>query len=149
MIWRKDPKEVEMGLDMFLEGRKWRWSNFREPEQNLMEDGFQVKETVLELGYWRKHPNLHGYIVRTLAGGVDECQSIQLNSEAIDRIIDAVEKNKLPETSGFFFGHSDGPGDKFYDGQKARDLEILNAAKQWLNTEEPEVLRSITYQASW
>jgi hypothetical protein len=149
MIWRKDPKEVEMGLDMFLEGRKWRWSNFREPEQNPMEDGFQVKETVLELGYWRKHPNLHGYIVRTFAGGVDECQSIQLTSEAIDRIIDAVEKNKLPETSGFFFGHSDGPGDKFYDGQKSRDLEILNAAKQWLNTEEPEVLRSITYQASW
>ena len=138
-----------MGLDMYLEGRKWRWSNFREPEKNLMEDGFQVKETVLELGYWRKHPNLHGYIVRTFAGGVDECQSIQLDADSIDIIIKAIETDSLPETYGFFFGHSDGPGDKFYDGQKARDLEIFRAAKQWLEIEDPTVSRNITYQASW
>jgi hypothetical protein len=27
-----------------------------------------------EVGYWRKHPDLHGYIVETFADGVDACQ---------------------------------------------------------------------------
>jgi len=59
-----------MGLDMFLHGEKYFWGhNGKRPK----EDGFEVKEHILELGYWRKHPNLHGYIVQTFADGKDEC----------------------------------------------------------------------------
>ena len=61
-----------MGLDMYLKGNKFYWTNWREPEKNLTEEGFKLTEKTLELGYWRKHPNLHGYIVKTFAEGVDE-----------------------------------------------------------------------------
>src|ERR1700683_3641911 len=28
----------------------------------MQEDGFRLRSKTVELGYWRKHPNLHGYI---------------------------------------------------------------------------------------
>lgn len=61
-----------MGLDMYLSGRKYlRYGN------DQIEDGFRVEEKIVRLGYWRKHPNLHGYIVKTFADDVDECQQFQ------------------------------------------------------------------------
>ena len=63
-----------MGLDMYLEGRKSRY------DKQETEDGFPLQTKVLELGYWRKHPNLHGYIVQEFADGVDECQRGDLPS---------------------------------------------------------------------
>jgi hypothetical protein len=56
-----------MGLDMYLTGEKFLMT------RNLEEDGFRLRSKTLELGYWRKHPNLHGYIVQTFADGTDEC----------------------------------------------------------------------------
>ena len=32
-----------MGLDMFLNGEKFYWTNHDEPEKNLIEDGFEVE----------------------------------------------------------------------------------------------------------
>ena len=48
---------------MYLKGNKFYWTNWREPEKNLTEDGFEVTDKNLELGYWREHPDLHGFIV--------------------------------------------------------------------------------------
>lgn len=129
-----------MGLDMQLNGEKYHWSygDKKPPEV----DGFRVKETILELGYWRKHPNLHGFIVNTFANGVDECQRIDLGPDQIRKIIQATIENNLPETTGFFFGVS----------TKDRDEEtiiILRRSLEWLETSEPDVSRSIFYKASW
>jgi hypothetical protein len=131
-----------MGLDMYLEGEKYLSENYKEPEKNLTEDGFRVQSKILALGYWRKHPNLHGYIVNTFAGGVDECQEIDLGLEKIQQIIDAVNAGDLPQTEGFFFGKTDGT-------EKEEDLKILKGALAWLQTKEPNIYRSVKYRASW
>ena len=44
-----------MGLDMNLYGRKLlSWSN------KQFEDNFRISKVVLELAYWRKHPDYAG-----------------------------------------------------------------------------------------
>jgi hypothetical protein len=125
-----------MGLDMYLEGHRF---DFDEKEQV---DGFPVKQKVLELGYWRKHPNLHGYIVETFADGVDECQEIALGKEEIEKIMEAVKNRNLPMTTGFFFGESDG-------SEAPGDLEILTRALRWLKDERRGLYKSVYYRASW
>ena len=44
-----------------------------------------------ELAYWRKHPDLHGYIVKTFAGGKDECQDIELGKDELEILLKAIE----------------------------------------------------------
>jgi hypothetical protein len=93
-----------MGLDLYLTGEKFFMGS---SGQNPRENGFRLRSKTLELGYWRKHPNLHGYIVETFAGGKDECQDIYLGgSERIRTIIAAIKARALPDTTGFFFGVS-------------------------------------------
>ena len=50
-----------MGLDMFLIGRKTYKGDYSKPEGECFpkEDGYDVVERRLDLGYWRKHTNLH------------------------------------------------------------------------------------------
>lgn len=125
-----------MGLDMYLTGKKNYPPNWIDPENVMKEDGFRLSEKTLDLGYWRKHPNLHGYIVQTFAGGEDKCEPIELTPNNIRQIIAAIEKDELPETTGFFFGQSFKKGEKneygSYEGQKAADLATFKAALEWL-----------------
>ena len=96
------------------------------------------------LGYWRKHPNLHGYIVRTFAGGIDDCREIPLSEADIRKIMDAIRARQLPVTQGFFFGASQGTPEEM-----AEDLAIFQRALDWLRTPKEGLWRSVTYQASW
>lgn len=133
-----------MGLDMYLDGKKFVWTDWKVPENNPREDGFEVKERVLRLGYWRKHPNLHGYIVETFAGGVDECQDIDMTLENLEQTLAAVKADDLPHTQGFFFGES-------LPEDKEPSIKILEDAINWLKdgkTDEKHS-RSVTYHASW
>jgi hypothetical protein len=130
-----------MGLDMYLYGRKYIPSDWKNPENNIMEDGFRVVEKKLDIGYWRKHPNLHGYIVDTFADGRDDCQEIELSVEDVHRIIDAITKRKLPDTEGFFFGTSSDDEDDI-EG----DIVILKRALEWAISGE---FNTLVYQASW
>ena len=131
-----------MGLDMYLNGEKFLWTNWDKPEKNIMEDGFRLRLKTLEVGYWRKHPNLHGFIVQTFADGVDECQRIDLDSNDLEQILQAVKEDNLPDTEGFFFGRS-------LPEDKEPTIKILEKAIEWLETEEEGVARSIYYRASW
>lgn len=110
-----------MGLDMYLYG------------------AYTDVSGGTQLGYWRKHPNLHGFIVQTFAGGVDECQVIPLSMENLALILAATIKDDLPETSGFFFGKSP-PADKEYT------IKVIGEVITWLS-EDPA--RWVYYQASW
>jgi hypothetical protein len=129
-----------MGLDMYLNGDVF--FTYEHPNRQL--PPFEKVGEVYQLGYWRKHPNLHGFIVQTFADGVDECQEIELTPERIGTIIAAVKSRELPETTGFFFGESDDS-----DEQTAHDVQVFEEALKWLETEEPDVWRSVTYRASW
>ncbi len=131
-----------MGLDMYLEGEKFYWTDWNNPENHPSEDGYRITTKSLRLGYWRKHPNLHGFIVSTFAGGNDNCEPIPLRDADIERIIEAVARDALPHTEGFFFGVSDGT-------EKDDDLRIFKAALEWLRTGEPLISRTVYYRASW
>jgi hypothetical protein len=123
-----------MGLDMYLTG-----------ERCLMTPrtgGGSVVTETYDLGYWRKHPNLHGFIVTAFAGGEDDCQPIHLTTEQLRRIRTAVDRWELPATAGFFFGESDG-------SERPYDLTVLDAAIAWLAVKEPDAVRSVYYRASW
>lgn len=91
-------------------------------------------EDASELKYWRKHPNLHGWMEALYyeKGGSKEfnCVPVQLTLADLDRLEKDLQSNGLPETSGFFFGQSVGD-------EVAEDLAFVkharNAIKQGLN----------------
>jgi hypothetical protein len=128
-----------MGLDMSLEGRRHNWGTTESDE------GFPVKSKTYELAYWRKHPNLHGYIVKNYAkDGVDDCEPVELDQDALIAIMAAVREDRLPQTSGFFFGSS-----RESTEQRDHDLAVLTRALFWLQNESKDDWRTVIYQASW
>lgn len=124
-----------MGLDMFLTGDRYLMRT-HEPGG--------LKAERYHLGYWRKHPNLHGYIVEHFADGEDDCREIELSADDLRQIVQAVTNRELPHTDGFFFGESDTS-----DEQIAEDVAVFEQALQWVEADDPGHWRGVTYQASW
>ena len=101
-----------------------------------------------ELAYWRKHPNLQGWMERlwleknpehqdnsdTMFNGVE----LELTWEDLDRLEHAVKMQMLPPTQGFFFG--DG-SDKHY---QAQDLKFIQDARA-----ELFMGLKVFYNSSW
>lgn len=128
-----------MGLDMYLTGEKYLPSSQSAP---VMEDGFRVKrrDFELELGYWRKHHNLHEYIVENFAeSGEDDCRDIELCAEQLEQLLAVVRMKGLPLSE---YDTND-------DEEKAADIYILEGALTWLQCEDAGVWKSIKYYASW
>lgn len=130
-----------MGLDMYLQGHQYFGA-----DTGKKIDDFRIKEIIVELGYWRKHPNLHGAIITAFADGKDECQIIELSLSNIEGLISMVEADNLPFTQGFFFGQSATPKDSDYNEQKQNDINILQNVLKWYSSSE---IRWVTYRASW
>ena len=91
-----------------------------------------------ELAYWRKHPNLQGWMeqlwTRKLAqagetpgtsdfGSTFNGVELELTHDDLDELERAVTQNQLPDTKGFFFGD---PSDDYY---KQQDLEFIKNAR--------------------
>jgi len=135
-----------MGLDMYLEAEHFNsqvcYKTGDEIEDRPTRDGFYISCEILEMGYWRKHPNLHGYIVRTFAEGKDECQHIYLDAKDCRRIERAILADDLPHTTGFFFGDSDG-----HKADREDNAKIFSNAAQWLDS--GDWTRRVYYKASW
>ena len=134
-----------MGLDMYLEGERY-YSNISDNDVRPKLGDYQIKQNILDMGYWRKHPDLHGYIVQTYADGVDACQEIYLHPDALEDIANAIEEDRLPHTEGFFFGKSE-----WHKETKKKDAKIFRDAKAWINSfrESERWCVSVKYQASW
>lgn len=133
-----------MGLDMYLQGERYLGAYDKSADYASKPLPCLTEETY-RLGYWRKHPNLHGYIVQQFAGGDDKCQRIDLNEDDIGQIITAIKSSNLPSTTGFFFGASE-----LTLEEREEDIKIFADALVWLKAEtDPHVSRSIFYQASW
>lgn len=127
-----------MGLDMYLYG-----VISEEPKGEKEGRPISQVKTYVNLGYWRKHPNLHGYIVKEFAQGHDLCQEIWLDESRLRRLIMTIKEEQLPYTEGFFFGASDGT-------EKELDLTVLNDALEWLRKPPKEgSYKSVIYRASW
>jgi hypothetical protein len=116
-----------MGLDMYAYKTK-----FKPSKEVDFQDELQEAEAQLEdLHYWRKHPNLHGWMedLYNEKGGEDEfnCRPVQLTKEDLQRLASALLETEpdLPETDGFFFGQSEGSEEEVQD-----DLEFVKKANQ-------------------
>lgn len=81
-----------------------------------------------DLHYWRKHPNLHGWMERLYyqKGGQKEsfnCAPVELTLDDLYILEADINYAKLPETDGFFFGQS-------YGTEAEDDLKFIQAARQ-------------------
>jgi hypothetical protein len=120
-----------MGLDMFA---------YTTAEEIASGVDFEV-ERATQLHYWRKHPNLHGWmekLYREKGGSAESfnCVGVQLLEEDLDRLEADIEADRLPHTKGFFFGASDG-------SEREDDLEFIHKARDAL------LLNMTVFYSSW
>ena len=89
-----------MGLDQYATARKG--------EPTTDDEGYTYYEDSMELAYWRKHPNLQGWMesLWRVKGNDGEfnCEEIQLTLDDLDNLERSLDNEALPETVGFFFG---------------------------------------------
>lgn len=108
-----------MGLDMYA----------YKTEQQIAQAGFNEPDDATEIAYWRKHPNLHGWMeaLYERKGGTAlfNCETVRLESGDIDALERAVKADLLPPTTGFFFGES-------RPEEKDDDLAFIKAAREAL-----------------
>lgn len=83
-----------------------------------------------EIHYWRKHPNLHGWmesLYREKGGQSDSfnCVPVRLNEDDLHNLAEAIIDDTLPETKGFFFGTS-----QRSEEERQGDLAFVKSALQ-------------------
>jgi hypothetical protein len=129
-----------MGLDMYLHARRYTSSHF-EPElfgqlQALKIPFQKAPDSITveaDAAYWRKCNAIHGWFVREVQDGKDDCAYYYVSSEKLRELRDLCQqikdtytkdrkagiemiKEKLPPTSGFFFG-GDSIDDDFVESE--------------------------------
>lgn len=97
---------------------------------------------VERLHYWRKHPNLHGWmeaLYRSKGGKAEvfNLVSVRLTAEDLDALERAIREDRLPETTGFFFGES-------RPEEKAEDLAFITKARAALGEG-----KAVLYDSWW
>jgi hypothetical protein len=177
-----------MGLDMYLEARKYvgriDWNKVPKRGLNddtpvdfndyLNEDFVAVKEifppeltkhtesgsyVAVNVGYWRKANQIHGWFVREVQNGVDDCKEYSVSREKLEELRDTVTKvlegdkntarELLPVTEGFFFGNYDEEDgyDKWYEEQLFHTRDVL---ENILNTvAKDNIDYEFYYSSSW
>jgi len=73
----------------------------------------QKNDNVEEIGYWRKHANLQGYmqnlaVQKGVVNTIDDFNMVDLplTKEDIESVIRTIVDEQLPHTVGFFYGES-------------------------------------------
>jgi hypothetical protein len=124
-----------MGLDMYAyaAARAGQQDEYNEQEGdwNLETREWVTKDLLpkpREIAYWRKHPNLHGWMERlaeskNLEYGSFNGVELELTWADIDALEQAVTHKQLPATTGFFFGSD---ADELYYQD---DLAFIKAAR--------------------
>jgi hypothetical protein len=148
-----------MGLDMYAytAARAGQQNEFYETAEFDSESKDHKNDAVeqpREIAYWRKHPNLHGWMerlwLRKLAaeGKVPEKDSewgsvfngieLELTWQDLDELEQDILEKRLPETAGFFFGEE---ADDFY---RKKDLDFIKTARA-----ELFLGLKVFYNSSW
>jgi hypothetical protein len=125
-----------MGLDMYAQVRSTK------PQTAV---DFKSEEGVedRELHYWRKHPNLHGWmesLYRLKGGEADSfnCVNVLVESDDLDQLERHIKEGQLPQTAGFFFGNSQSDDREIED-----DLAFIKEARETIAAGE------YVYYTSW
>ena len=108
-----------MGLDQYAIARRG--------EKLTDAEGYEYYNDNIELAYWRKHPNLQGWMQELYyeKGGEGDfnCVDVELTLDDLDDLEESLDEKALPETVGFFFG---GNADDHY---AEADREFIVAAR--------------------
>ena len=96
---------------------------------------------VKEIAYWRKHPDLHGWMENLYRekGGMEKSfngDPLVLTLADLDRLEEDILRKNLPKTSGFFFGES--------REISLRDLEFILEARKAIQEGD-----TVFYDSSW
>lgn len=95
-----------------------------------------------EIAYWRKHPNLHGWMHRLWESkgnsGEFNGDELELTWDDLEELEQAVTHKQLPPTGGFFFGQDSD------DEYRESDLAFVRAAKA-----EVFLGLKVFYNSSW
>jgi hypothetical protein len=140
--FKRKQVENKMGLDMYayVASRKGQYDEFHEKAEwdETIKDFTSPVSKPLEIAYWRKHPNLHGWMEQLWerkgkpgAGPKEIFNGIELELTWDDL-------DELEDTQGFFFGK---PADNRYYEQ---DLEFVDTAKA-----EVFLGLKVFYNSSW
>lgn len=138
-----------MGLDQYayVAAKAGQQSEYYEAEGDYVDGEWKPhKATVAkprEIAYWRKHPNLQGWMEnlaekKGLKYGSFNGIELELSWEDLDDLERAVTHGQLPETTGFFFGN---PSDEHY---REQDLQFIKEARA-----ELFVGLKVFYNSSW
>ena len=105
-----------MGLDQYATARRgephkvpqtWTTTDADGNEEEVVEY-YNEWEDSKELAYWRKHPNLQGWMENLwrVKGNEGEfnCVDLELTLNDLDNLEKSLDNEALPETVGFFFG---------------------------------------------
>jgi hypothetical protein len=133
-----------MGLDMYayVAANAGQQGEFYEGAQFDKDSGDYVNPKVTkprEIAYWRKHPNLHGWMESLWKRKLHESNKqepedngwgstfngieLELTADDLDELERAVTHGQLPSTTGFFFGND---ADDFY---RESDLAFIKNAR--------------------
>ncbi len=147
-----------MGLDQYAyvaarAGQKEEWWDGAELDPDTRDYRNDKVTKPRELAYWRKHPNLQGWmeslwkrrmhqsnqqIPESEWGSTFNGIELELTAEDLDELERAVKKRQLPATQGFFFGND---ADQHY---YHNDLEFIRAARA-----ELFLGLKVFYNSSW
>ena len=111
-----------MGLDMYA------FSTKAKPKTDV---DFETKNfKPEEVHYWRKHPNLHGWMqsLYDMKGGTSDSfngDCVVLDIVDLDNLEEDIREVNLPDTSGFFFGESSNG-----DEENENDLLFVTKARE-------------------
>jgi hypothetical protein len=127
-----------MGLDQYAFARKgepiettedYTYQDFDGNTHTEQRTSIEYEESK-EIAYWRKHPNLQGWMEQLWRdkGGEGEfnCVDVELTLEDLDALEQTLDGKALPETQGFFFGDN---SDDYYSWQ---DREFIREARERL-----------------
>lgn len=112
-----------MGLDMYAFSTKAKLNK----EVDFSTTNLQPEE----LHYWRKHPNLHGWMHSLYESKGGDTHSdfngdcVVLTESDLEDLEHDIKQYDLPQTSGFFFGQSQTDEDEVKD-----DLEFVAKARE-------------------
>lgn len=156
-----------MGLDQYLYANKnigsaeWRGDEEREQFAQIvstmnahdMVEGEDIPSMNLavKVGCWRKANQIHGWFVRNVQDGEDECREYDVSRGKLQELLTLCQTVKqdpskaeklLSPTAGFFFGSDE--IDEWYWHDIDYTIELLSRVLKTVNEDW-----HLTYQASW
>jgi hypothetical protein len=133
-----------MGLDQYAYVAARAGQNEEYWDQYELPENEKTVSKPREIAYWRKHPNLQGWMEALWQSRNTDDDStfngieLELTWEDLEALESDVESGNLPATSGFFFGNN---SDEYYKNQ---DLEFIRNARS-----EIFLGLKIFYNSSW